>query len=191
MIEKFGEVLKKTCENLERRGPNIESRKMNPRFESKLNYDPIYRDGGQHLPKNDGKWSGSRGNSTWIPDRDKIPSGRATNYEGQSWGKILDNHKIDGISFKDGEPDFRPIAKETVRIDNFTERRSKNFLQADEKAAKKLNCSPEDIRKLRQEHGYTWHERRDCRTMDLVPSEVHNNIPHSGGISEKKLNRSA
>ena len=46
--------------------------------------------------------------------------------------------------------------------------------------------SPEDVAKWRKENGYTWHECKDMKTMQKVPSEVHNNIPHSGGISEAK-----
>jgi len=36
---------------------------------------------------------------------------------------------------------------------------------------------------------HTWHERSDCKTMDKVPTEVHGNIRHSGGISEVKSNQ--
>ena len=52
--------------------------------------------------------------------------------------------------------------------------------------AKKHNCSPEDVAKWRKENKYTWHECRDMATMQKVPSAVHNNVTHSGGISEAK-----
>lgn len=129
-----------------------------------------------------GHWEGERGDSKWIPDKEYIPP--CSNIEGKTWGEILDNNGIDGIEYKDGEPDFSPIAKETVEIDDFTGNRAKNFDQADEKLAEKLNCYPEDVEKMRKENNETWHECPDCKTMKLVPSEIHNNIPHTGGISE-------
>ena len=30
----------------------------------------------------------------------------------------------------------------------------------------------------------TWHECANCKTMMKVPTEIHGNIIHSGGISE-------
>ncbi|MBN1065537.1 HNH endonuclease [Clostridium botulinum] len=131
-----------------------------------------------------GTWSDERGNSDWYPESDKVP-GKA-NEEGKSWGEILDKYDIDKITFKDGEPDFSPISRATVEIEDFTTDRQKNFMQADEAEAKKRGCTPGEVKQWRKENGYTWHERKDCTTMDKVPSEVHNNIPHAGGISEKK-----
>ena len=37
-----------------------------------------------------------------------------------------------------------------------------------------------------KENKYSWHECKDCKTMQLVPIEVHGNIEHKGGISEMK-----
>ena len=33
-------------------------------------------------------------------------------------------------------------------------------------------------------HHMTWHENNDCKTILKVPSELHGNIDHSGGISK-------
>ena len=52
--------------------------------------------------------------------------------------------------------------------------------------AKERGCSPQEIKQWRMENKYTWHECKDCKTMQLVPTEVHGNIPHSGGIAETK-----
>lgn len=136
------------------------------------------------LPRTDGEWDGEIGNSRWRPDPDYIP--KKMNPKNETWGTILDKYNIDSIEFKDGYPDFSEIAKEEVQIDDFTEDRSINFDQADEKLAKEWECSPEDVEKWRKENKYTWHECEDCKTMQLVPSEVHGNISHSGGISEYK-----
>ncbi|WP_442866219.1 HNH endonuclease signature motif containing protein [Aeromonas sp. QDB50] len=100
--------------------------------------------------------------------------------------EILEKYDIDGIRFKDGEPDFSEISKGDVEIEPFSDSRSDNFDKADIELAKQKGCSPEDVAKWRKENGYTWHECKDMKTMQKVPSEVHNNIPHSGGISEAK-----
>lgn len=133
---------------------------------------------------NNGHWDGERGNSKWIPDRDYIP-GKA-NPDGKTWGEILDKYGIDGINFKDGEPDFSEISKGTVEIEPFSDSRTDNFDKADIELAKQKGCSPEEVAKWREENRYTWHECKDMKTMQKVPSEVHNNISHSGGISEVK-----
>ena len=73
-----------------------------------------------------------------------------------------------------------------MKIDNFTTERNMNFPQADEKLAEKWECTPREVANWRKENGHTWHECKDCQTMQLVPSEVHNNIPHEGGISVAK-----
>ncbi len=131
-----------------------------------------------------GHWEGERGNSKWIPDDDCVPT--RYNPDGLSWKEIKDQYDIDGIGFKDGQPDFSGIAKAEVKIDDFTDDRVSNFVQADEQAALQRGCTPGEVKKWRQENGYTWHECRDCETIQKVPGEVHNNIDHSGGVSEYK-----
>lgn len=134
-----------------------------------------------------GTWSGERGNSNWYLDRDVEPGDRnGTNPEHKKWGDILDKYGIDYIPFRGGEIDFSEISKGTVEIDDFSSDRDSNFDQADEKLAEQRECTPEEIAKWRKENAYTWHECKDCKTMQMVPTEVHGNIPHSGGISEAK-----
>jgi hypothetical protein len=147
-------------------------------MESLLNYERI--------PQTGGKWEGEEGNSKWRPDPDKTPENPKTNPEGKSWKTILDENDIDGVPFKDGEPDFSETSRGTVEIDDFSEDRDDNFDAADEKLAEEKGCSKEDVRNWRKEHGYTWHERSDMKTMDKVPTAVHGNVPHEGGISAKK-----
>ena len=131
-----------------------------------------------------GSWDDFRGNSMWRPDREAIPT--RYNPDGLTWGEILDKYGIEGIEYKDGDPDFSPVSKGEVEIDDFTDDRTSNFAQADEALAKQKGCSPEDVKKWREENGYTWHECRDCKTMQKVPREIHNNMDHSGGVSEYK-----
>jgi len=144
------------------------------------------------LPKEGGEWDGEKGNSTWKPDRDEIPKRPPGNE--QTWGEILDKYEIDGIEFKEGEPDFSVTSEATVKIDDFSTERNANFTQADENLAEQWSSeskdgkewSPQDIKEYRKENNLSWHERSDMQTMDLTPQEVHGNIPHSGGISVAK-----
>lgn len=138
------------------------------------------------LPANGGEWSGEPGDSSWRPDRDVVPKNPLTNPEGKTWGEILDGNGIEEIPFKDGEPDFSDVSKGDVHIDDFTDNRSDNFDQADQKLAEQRGCSPEEVRDWRKENGYTWHECGDQGTMQKVPTEVHGNVPHSGGVSAYK-----
>ena len=143
---------------------------------------------------NGGHWEGERGNSKWFPNRDEIPKNPLTNPDGLTWGQILDKYGIDGIEFKNGEPDFSPVAKGTVEIDHFTDNRygkGGNFDQACERLAEQRGCTKEEVKVWMKENKYTWHERSDCKTMDKVPTEIHGNIRHSGGISDAKANRDA
>ena len=143
---------------------------------------------------NGGHWEGERGNSKWFPNRDEIPKNPLTNPDGLTWGQILDKYGIDGIEFKNGEPDFSPVAKGTVEIDHFTDNRygkGGNFDQACERLAEQRGCTKEEVKAWMKENKYTWHERSDCKTMDKVPTEIHGNIRHSDGISEAKANRDA
>ena len=140
-----------------------------------------------HLPRSGGHWSDEPGNSKWFPDRDTVPGDRnGTNPEQKTWGEILDKYGIDHIAFKDGDIDLSSVARGQTEIDDFSSDRAYNFDQADKKLAEQRGCTPEEVAKWRKEHGYTWHECSDCRTMQKVPTEVHGNIPHSGGISAKK-----
>ena len=67
---------------------------------------------------------------------------------------------------------------------SFTKNRRQNFRQADMQLAKVKKCSPQEVTKWRELNKYTWHECANCKTMMKVPTEIHGNIIHSGGISE-------
>lgn len=151
--------------------------------------DSMERVSGCPIDGHGGHWDGLRGNSTWYPDRDEIPKNPKTNPEGLTWGQILDKYGIDGIPFKDGEPDFSGVSKGEVEIDNFSENRygkGGNFDQACEKLAEQRGCTKEEVKAWMKENKYTWHEKSDCKTMQKVPTEVHGNVRHEGGISEIK-----
>lgn len=135
---------------------------------------------------NGGNRDGERGNSNWILNKEYVP--QKYNPDGMTFGEILDKFNIENqkILFKEGYPDFSGISKGEVQIDEFTSSRADNFTQADEKLSKQWEISPEDVATWRKENRYTWHECEDCKTMQLVPSEIHGNVNHFGGVSIAK-----
>lgn len=142
----------------------------------------------RNLPRKEGEWTNKPGASEWKPDPDVVPGDRnGTNSEHKTWREIMEKYDVKSILFKDNAPDFAEVSKGKVEIEDFTDDIASNFDQADEKLAKQWECTPEDIAQWRKENKYTWHECIDCKTMQLVPTEIHGNIPHSGGRSEYKL----
>ena len=139
------------------------------------------------LPKSGGYWEGVEGDSKFVPDDNVISKDRNhSNPDGLSWAIIKEKFGFDGIIFRDGYPDFSPVSKGEVEIDNFTTERygsGGNFDQAYKKLAEQRGCTPEEVRQWVKENNYTWHEMQDCKTMQKVPHEVHGNITHKGGIS--------
>ncbi|MFB9868774.1 HNH endonuclease [Vreelandella sulfidaeris] len=147
---------------------------------------------GRYLPENGGEWSGDRGNSDWGPEDGISPNKH--NPEEMTWRQIKDVFGFESIPFEEGEPNFEAVSEATVEIDDFTVDRNANFTQADEACAEQWTEKNEngkawtaaEVRAYRKENGLSWHERSDQKTMDLVPSLVHGNIPHTGGISAAK-----
>lgn len=132
-----------------------------------------------------GKWEKEPGNSRFYPEK-------------QEAKEALEKYNEDGIDYDDGEPDFSKCSEATVKIDNMTSERygpGNNFNQADNKCAEKWNkeikdnksdWTARDVADWRSENKYSWHERLDMKTMDLVPSDLHSECKHFGGVSECK-----
>ncbi|PFK01482.1 NAD+--asparagine ADP-ribosyltransferase-like protein [Bacillus cereus] len=121
--------------------------------------------------------------------------------------KILDEAGINGIEYKNGVPDFSPVAKAQFEIDYMlggkgakgNTARDYNFKQANQRLADQLNNSPElanqfgmeaggitakDIEKYRVKNKLTWHELNDGVTIQLVPTEINAKFGHLGGVGE-------
>ncbi|MGP1599085.1 HNH endonuclease [Peptoanaerobacter stomatis] len=182
----------KETKNIEVKAPEIETKdKTESSAIIKLD-EKIKVEKNGMLPRNGGEWTGEPGNSNWRPDPEVTPGDRnGTNPEHKTWREIMKEYGFESVSFKDGEPDFSKVSKGEVQIDDFSDERDSNFSQADEKLANQKGCTPEEVAKWREENKYTWHECKDCKTMQKVPTEVHGNIPHSGGISEIKSQNKA
>lgn len=116
------------------------------------------------------------------------------------------NYKFEGVPFDDEEAIFTATCIGEVNVDMYSLDRQVNFQRANELMADDLNRRhPEGIEdpetgKMRPftakdvdkwmkdpEHRMTWHERQDGVTMQKVPSVLHGNLNHTGGISKEKL----
>lgn len=148
-------------------------------------YFSTYDERLKQTPKEDsdrGEWAGERGESKFIPNDSEIKA-------------ILEKYGLDGIVYKDGIPDFSEVSESTVEIDNMTENRAENFKQCDEKCAEQWNkeardgrtdWTARDVAQWRKQNGYSWHERNDMKTCDLIPTKINDYFGHLGGVSECK-----
>jgi hypothetical protein len=76
------------------------------------------------------------------------------------------------ITFKEGYPDFSPHAVKSVEIDMVGN--ASDFGRANEAAGLPGKEAPK---------GFTWHHKEDGVTMELIPSDLNNKVPHTGGAS--------
>ncbi len=181
---KAGDAEREVAElpHLEEKEPHAETDNGEKEDVENLYYS-TYEERMKQTPREDsdrGKWTEGRGESDFIPNDEEVKD-------------ILGKHDKDCISYRDAIPDFSEVAVSTVEIDDMTENRADNFRQCDEKCAEQWNkekrdgrtdWSPRDVKEWRQENGYSWHERNDMKTCDLVPTKVNDYFGHLGGVSE-------
>ena len=166
--------------------PSMESCDYPSTYEERLDHTPT-------MENPNGKWSGDRGESMFVPTVDRVR-------------EILQNKGLEGINYKDGIPDFNPISEAKVTIQGMSQHRLSlsggngerivgNYEKADIECAKAWNLehrdgkddwTHQDVKKWREANGYTWHEHNDMKTCSLVPTEVHDACRHLGGVSEIK-----
>lgn len=83
----------------------------------------------------------------------------------------------DGVQYSEaGEPDLLPFQKDEVCIE-LTRSRATNAQRAEKAMRARYGDSWE------RPDGFIWHEERDCKTMRLVPSALHDEVPHTGGFA--------
>lgn len=165
-----------------------------------------------HLPtERTGKFEGEPGNSLFIPS-DPNAAERINQY-GQPGVEYRNGHP-DFKPFCTHDSPWGKIDTE-VEIPHMTDQRQNpsyeygrrpygsahdpkydlgNFAQADNELRDKVNkqypeanVSSADIEKWRKDNDLVWHELPDGKTMQLVPREIHEGCPHSGGVSNQKL----
>lgn len=139
-----------------------------------------------------GEYIGIRGESKYVPSNKSA--------EGIKIIEILVAYGLDGIEYRNGEPDFEACAEAVVSIEAMTEYRYKNFSQADIELSNQWNSdkkegrsdwTPRDVLNYRADNGLTWHEKCDTKTMVLVKNEINTYFTHLGGCSECRLRDAA
>lgn len=95
----------------------------------------------------------------------------------------------------DGNPDLRPfnhpaLGGSPVRIQGFSQNRPSNFRKFRDAARERTGDhqwpSPPRNQLRTAPRNWTWHEDRDRRDGYLVPTEIHDALPHTGGIAVQK-----
>ena len=164
---------------------DVRTRPITEFIKEKIEYSSTYEERINQTPRENsdrGHWEGERGESTFIPKFPEILD-------------ILNEYRIDSIKYEDGIPDFSKTSESTVEIDNMTEKRQANFEQCDQKCAEQWNekgrdektdWTAGDVKQWRRDNNYSWHERNDMKTCDLVPTKINDFFGHVGGVSEYK-----
>ncbi|MFS8125129.1 HNH endonuclease [Agrobacterium leguminum] len=143
-----------------------------------------YKDGGKYknIPREKGTWAGEPGNSKWSPE------------PGSNADKALKEYGQDGISYKNGKPDFSPFVKKgpdgqpiQTRISDMKGDLARGPDGDVGQAVGPLKERYGSWSKAADENGFTWHHNEDTSTMQLVDSRIHNTGQgggaHSGGAS--------
>ena len=134
----------------------------------------------------DGTWTNEPGNSKFIPT-DKTSEGVAAREK-------LSEYGMDGVDYKDGIPNFSKLSVETVEI-NMTDDRPSNYSKAYKAVADKWNSENKDnrndwtareVQEWKQANGLSPHENSDMKTVEFIPTAVHNVAKHFGGVAECK-----
>jgi hypothetical protein len=139
---------------------------------------------GTQSPK-EGWVKGERGDGSWDPKKSGLSEDRVKKIDSVTGGKP--------IEFKEGYPDFSEYTAKVKGADGRvidgkveielspTGNRDIDFDRADAAMRDKLGDpnweKPKD---------YTWHHAEDGTTMELLPTDLHGNVPHSGGVSIAK-----
>ena len=121
-----------------------------------------------------GQWTGDRGESKFIPSDPKMKA-------------FLKQYGLDGITYKNGVPDFTPFAETQVTLFNMhggDYGRKFNFPEADKLAGP--GHTQADIEAVKG-IPYTWHECNDMKTMHLIPYYINDYFGHMGGVGEINL----
>ena len=151
------------------------------------------------LPAGKGYWEGEEGNSRWIPDKDATVTWRkGGETHVKAYGDIMKEQGIDGIEYFNKEPDFSDVEDSVIRhveLENFSDSRtgsSGTYSMASKAAAERLTretgevWTQQRVQEYMNDHGLTWHECADRKTVRAIPTEINAGFKHTGGISMEK-----
>jgi hypothetical protein len=120
------------------------------------------------LPVSKGQWSGEVGNSDWWSTHEGVNSVT----------------KGEGIPFKDCHAVFDKWSYGSIQVDGVTDL-NKDFRLVYKKMKADYGLkSQKEAKALLKEWGLTPHHHQDMKTIQLIPSILHNNVPHEGGASK-------
>ena len=161
-----------------------------------------------HLPSDSGEFAGERGNSAFVPNNAEAVE--MMNGFGQDHVDYVNGYP-DFSPFTKQETPWGPMDCQ-VEIGHMTDQRTNpawefgrrpsgaghdpnydlgNFAQADNALLEKMReLNPDatltDVKDFIDSNHLTWHECPDGKTMQLVPTAIHDACKHSGGVSEMK-----
>ena len=190
----------KILEEMEQNG-EIEIHRVNPNLAEPERGKP-------HLPSESGVFSGERGNSAFTPYDQKVVD-HMREY-GQDYVEYR-NNEVDFSPFTKHDSPWGLLDCE-VEIGHMTDQRQNpsweygrrpagaghdpnydlgNFAQADNALLDRIretnpNATMDDVSDFIESNHLTWHECADGKTMQLVPTDIHDASRHSGGVSEMK-----
>ncbi|WP_187444740.1 T7SS effector LXG polymorphic toxin [Bacillus swezeyi] len=121
------------------------------------------------LPRNHGRWEGTPGNGKWYSDKPEV----------------IVVTKGEPVVFKDGRPDFTPFSRGKITFEKGQLNGGRgDFTKVYEKIMKvKAFRTKTEAKDWLKEKGLTPHHLDDV-TIQLVPTDLHGNVPHIGSASD-------
>ena len=155
-----------------------------------------------------GRFGGERGNSSFYPNndaaltrmqgfgeginsieyRDGNPDFSPFSNHNSPWGNIDSRVEIGHMTDQRTNPSYEYGRRNDSHDPNAD---LGNYAQGDNALADRLRESNPDItsahiEEFRTNNGLTWHEYPDGKSMQLVPTEIHDACRHSGGVSDMR-----
>lgn len=161
------------------------------------------------LPKRTGKFSGERGNSRFYPNSEEAmacmreygvdfveykknePDFSPFTRQKLPWGEVTCQVQIGHMTgYRKSVSYYGPDENGTSHS---FDRYIGNYEQGDNELAALLQSMPENkdviitgamVRKYREANNLTWHECSDGKTMQLIPTVIHDACKHTGGTAQ-------
>lgn len=172
-------ALKKDAEAIRAKRAADQARKME---EGLVNGCPVGGNRfGTQSPR-EGWVAGERGHGDWDASKSGLSKDRVADIESVTHGKP--------VRFENGSPDFSEYTYKARGADGLPvdgkveiELSRTGDREADFERARAAMAEKMGVREFEEPPNWTWHHKEDGTTMELVPSKLHNNVPHSGGVS--------
>lgn len=161
-----------------------------------------------HLPDASGEFLGNPGNSAFRPDnesalqkmgeygrdtveyKDEYPDFSPFTKHNSLWGELDSQVEIGHMTDNRKNPTWE-FGRRPPGTSHDPDYDLGNFAQADNSLLERIretnpDVTVDDVVAFREHNNLTWHECADGKTMQLVPTEIHDACRHSGGVSEMK-----